>query len=82
MASNWFNMIGEEELENYPELLLTPFEELDLRITQMQIHRIIKRGRLTIEEERDLIHLSHHEQNILERGYNRGAKKEETLYNE
>ena len=82
MASNWFNMIGEEEELNYPELLLTPFEELDLRITRMQIHKIIKRGRLTLEEERDLNYLTQHEQNILERGYNRGAKQEETLYNE
>ena len=82
MASNWFNMIGEEEELNYPELLLTPFEELDLRITRMQIHKIIKRGRLTLEEERDLNYLTHHEQYILERGYNRGAKQEETLYNE
>lgn len=76
MATNWFNMIGEEELDNYPQLRLTPFEDLDLRVTQMQIHRIVKRGRLTLEEERQLNSLTNHEQDILERGYQRGSKYE------
>ena len=62
----------------YPEepeqIYLTPFDELDLRITRMNIHRIVKRGRLTLEEERELNYLTSHEMHLLEKSHTRYLK--------
>lgn len=62
----------------YPEepeqLYLTPFEELDLRTTRMLIHKIVKRGRLTLEEEKELNYLTSHEMYLLEKSHERYLK--------
>jgi hypothetical protein len=60
--------------EEPEQLYLTPFEELDLRTTRMLIHKIVKRGRLTVDEERELNYLTSHEMYLLEKSHERYLK--------